>query len=150
MRVKDGYILLESIVSMGLLSICMLAIYGGMRDATLMRGLSEDFTTARFLLEEKALEHELQPELVEGSGSGQFPSPHERFTYDWEISRVEIPIPPPPPGLTDEQVLAYLMQFVRFQGKLSVTVRWQRAGFEQEITAETLLRPGQLWEPMAL
>mgnify|MGYP000851158819 CR=1 FL=1 len=147
MRATPGYILLESIVSMALLSVCMLAIYGGMRDATNMRGLTEDFTTARFLLEAVVAEHELQQEVVEDSGRGRFDPPHERFSYSWEITRIELPMPALPANMLERQRQQLLSQFKRHLGRLAVTIQWERAGLEHEVAGETLLAPGQLWTP---
>jgi type II secretory pathway pseudopilin PulG len=145
-----GYILLESIVSMALLSICMLGIYGGMRDAAGMRALAEDFTTARFLLEDVATQHELQPEVMEGEGRGQFPAPHDRFSHSWAITRVPVPMEALPQTMSDEQRQQFERQFKRFMGRLRVTIRWTRAGLEHEVTGETLLAPNQLWTPPEL
>lgn len=72
-RARYGYIMVETVVAMGLLSTGMVVIHGAIRQTIIARGQAQDFTVARFLLEEIAAEKELQPELVEGSGQGNFP-----------------------------------------------------------------------------
>ncbi|MBI2431510.1 MAG: prepilin-type N-terminal cleavage/methylation domain-containing protein [Candidatus Hydrogenedentes bacterium] len=146
-RCHHGYILVETLVAMALLSVCMLVIYNSLRDAALMRGLAEDYTTARFLLEQVATEHELQPEVVEGSGSGAFPVPDHRFSYSWQLTRVPVPMLDIPPQVTPEQQAQLDKGFKKFMGRLSVRIRWDRAGTAHEVTGETLLQPGQLWTP---
>lgn len=146
---RGGYILLETIVAMGVLSIGMVAIHGALRQAILTRGQAEDYTTARFLLEEVAAKKEVELELIEGSDRGRFPKPYSRFRYEWEIKKVEVPLPPVPPNLPPE-VAAHVKEELeknKFIGKLHVKIHWTRAGMPFDAVGETLLRPGQLWFP---
>ena len=91
MRRRAGYILVETVVAMGVLSISMLIIHQDIRQAIMTRGQAQDFTTARFLLEKVFAEHMEQSLLREESDSGRFPPPHQRFAYEWTISKVEMP-----------------------------------------------------------
>lgn len=147
MRVRHGYILFETIVAMGLLSIGMVAIYNSMGQAMFMRARAQDFTTARFLLEQVMSERELQPEVQASEGDGQFEGENARFSYRWEISKVEVPTPPLPPMLTPPERERFEKMFKRYMGKISVTVFWSRRGFDYEIAGETLIPPEKLWLP---
>ncbi len=100
---KDGYIFVETVVAMGVLSISMLVIQGAVRQAIITRGQAQDYTTARFLLKQVAAEVELQPELVASSDSGRFKKPNERFGYEWELTKVEVPIPEIPATIPEEK-----------------------------------------------
>jgi len=147
MQAARGYILLETLVAMALLSITMLPIHHSMRDAIQMRGHAEDFTTARFLLDDLLLEQALQPEVVAANGNGTFAAPHERFQYSWTITRVDVPWPAPAPHLTPEQYMDLMQSFQGYMGKISATVSWTRAGQPFEATAETLMPTDWLWQP---
>ena len=142
-----GYIFVETVVAMGLLSVSMLVIQGAVRQAIITRGQAQDFTTARFLLEEVMAERELQPEMPEGSGSGRFDPPNARFAYEWELSKVKVPRPQMPPDLSKDEIEQFKKMFKGYMGKLVATVRWSRAGQEREAVGETLLKPEQLWLP---
>ena len=47
-----GYVMVETVVAMGLLSVSMVAIHGAVRQTVIARGQAQDYTIARFLLEE--------------------------------------------------------------------------------------------------
>ena len=97
---RRGYILVETIVAMALLSAGMVAIQGGLRQAVLVRGQARDYTQARFLMDGLIADLSLQPEHVQGSKSGRFSGEYDRFSYTWTISRVDVPVPQGlPPGL---------------------------------------------------
>lgn len=147
MRARHGYILFETIVALGLLSIGMLAIHNSMSQAMFMRARAQDFTTARFLLEEIMAERELPPEVQASTGEGQFDGENARFSYRWEISKIEVPTPPLPPMLTPQEREQFEKRFKRYMGKISVTVSWARRGFDYEMTGETLIPPERLWLP---
>jgi hypothetical protein len=83
-------------------------------------------------------ELEMQPTLTEGaSGSGEFGEAHPRFSFTWNVSKVEIPTPsipaelqvlfPEPPRLPEPHL-----------GRVAVTIKWTRAGRSFDATAETL------------
>ncbi len=147
LRRRTGYILVEAMVAMGLLSLGMLSINTGLRQAVLVRGETEDLTLARFMLEEIMTDLEMQPELRESSGSGRFPGEQSRFRYEWEVRRVSIPRPTLPSDATEADITRFEEQFKDFMGSVTVIIRWTRAGNEYEVVGETLLRPEQLWTP---
>ncbi|NUM56532.1 MAG: hypothetical protein HUU46_23110 [Candidatus Hydrogenedentes bacterium] len=143
-RRNEGWVLIETLVAMVLLSVGVLAINRALLEARKTRAIAQDYTTARFLMEEKMGELELQPEMTEGdSGSGSFGDVNPRFSYSWSVAKVDIPTPAipadlqpfflEPPRLPD----AYL-------GKISVTIAWTRADREFSATAETLIPGGRI------
>lgn len=144
---RGGYILFETVVAMAVLSLSMVAIHSAIRQAVLTRGQAQDYTTARFLLEKVTAEKELQPELAEGKEEGDFEGELSRFSYKWEISKVEVPMPPIPPDIPEEQRKSLEKMFKGYMGKLSVRISWTRAGQPFEVLGETLFKPEKLWLP---
>ncbi len=147
MNRRAGYIFAETVVAMALLSMSALVIQGALRQAIITRGQAQDHTTARFLLAQVASEQALRFEQPEGGGSGVFDAPYDRFAYEWELKRVEVPLPPIPPFLPPELVATVLESFHDYMGKLTVRISWQRAGMDFDCVGETLLRPELLWQP---
>lgn len=150
LHIPAGYIFFETVVAMALLSISMVAIHAAMRQGILARGQAQDYTTARFLLEKVMAEKELQPEMVEDSGRGRFPGEYDRFSYEWEVTKIEIPRPEIPPRLPPEQFKAAEDLFREYMGKITVKISWSRAGHDFEAVGETLIPPIQLWQPPKL
>lgn len=144
---RAGYIFVETVVAMGVLSISTLVIQDALRQAITTRRQAQDFTTARFLMEKIAGERALLFQQPEGSGSGQFPPPHQTYSYEWSLKRVDVPLPPLPPEFTPEQRQAFEDAFVDYLGKLTIRIKWKRGGVEFEEVGETLLNPGLLWLP---
>ena len=145
-RCEEGYILVETIVALGLLSICMVVIQASVRQAILTRGQAEDFTTARFLMEQQVADKELQPEIVEGAGEGTFAPPHERFNYAWNITKVEVPLPAGAimPAPNDSEGWRNISNYV---ARYEIVVSWSRAGQPSAVTGITLFSPDKLWVP---
>ena len=50
-RPNNGYILLESLVAMGILSVGVVVIQNALQQGLITRGQSQDYTQARFALE---------------------------------------------------------------------------------------------------
>ncbi len=146
---RAGYILFETMASLAVLSIGMVAINEAIRQAIITRGQAQDYTVARFLMEKLTADKEIEWELQESQGKGTFPSPYERFSHEWKIDKIEVPEPPLPPNLPPEIVkqLKENLAQNRYLGRLSVTISWTRAGGKFTAEGETLLRPGQLWLP---
>lgn len=147
MKRRAGYILVETIVSLGLLSVGMIVIQSAIRQAILTRGQAEDYTRARFLLEQIVSEKLIQPELMESKGQGEFKENLSRFSYEWEIGKAEIPRPVIPPTIPPEQRKQLEKEFKGWMGKLHVRISWSRAGIPFEISGDTLFKPEQLWQP---
>lgn len=142
---RAGYILVETIVAMGLLSVSMLMIHANIRQAVITRGQAQDYTTARMLLDDIMARQLIQVVLSPRSEKGQFPPPNERFSYSWELTRIELPRPPIPAHL-DVMAQEQLEDlFVEYMGKMRATVEWTRAGRTFSAEAETLISPNQFW-----
>lgn len=146
-RARRGYIFVETLVAMAILSISILVIQDAVRQAILTRAQARDYTTARFLLERMQARRMLVYEQPEGQGSGTFEAPFERFSYEWKVERIEVPKPQLPPDMTPEEIKRFNDTFKGFLGRLTVRVQWNRAGTEFDTTAETLLRPELVWVP---
>jgi len=141
---KEGWVLIETLVALVLLSVGVLAINRALREAMETRAIARDFTTARFLLEERISELEMQPVLREGTVlAGDFGNEHERFSYTCSVTKVEVPRPEIPPD-----VQAVLLEPIElpepYLGKISVTIKWTRAGRAFDATAETLVSSRKL------
>ena len=147
-RAGRGYIFVESLVAMAVLSVSAVAIQEAVRQAILARGEAMDYTTARFLLEKVFADRMLVFEQPEGEGKGTFDPPFQRFAWSWEVKRVEIPLPELPPTMLPEDVKYFKDNYLKYIGKLSVKVTWSRAGTPFTAAAETL-RGGMVWMPPA-
>jgi hypothetical protein len=142
---KHGWVLLEAIVALTVLSVGVWAVNRALQDALLTRAMAQDYTQARFFLEQVISELELQPVLAEGaSKSGTFGDDYPRFSYTWMVSKVDVPAPQIPP-----QLLAIMQTEpelpVPYLGKLRVTVNWTRAGRSFSRSLETLIAPNRLY-----
>ncbi len=146
-RSQLGFIFVETLVAMAILSVSVIIIQESLRQAIYARAQSQDYTTARFLLERIAGEQALKFQQAEGRGSGRFPAPYERFSYKWELRKVDVPRPPLPPYLNPQERERFEEHFVDYMGMLKVYIHWQRGGADFDSRGETLLRPGLLWLP---
>lgn len=145
---RGGYILFETIVAMTLLSMAVLVVNQGMRQAVLARALAQDYTMARFLMEEILSGLEMQPEIQPGLGDkGQFSGVHSRFAYDWEVTLVEVPMREIPPDFAPEHRDSLRRMYRPYIAKFAVRISWTRAGLQHEVLGETLLPPERLWIP---
>lgn len=146
-RAAWGYIMVETLVAMAVLSISAVAIQEAIRQAILSRGEAMDYTTARFLVEKVIADRMLVFEQPEGKDEGKFGPPFERFAYSWELRRVEIPMPELPASMPMEEAKAFKDSYVKYIGKLRVKLTWSRAGTPFTAVAETLLRRNLVWMP---
>jgi hypothetical protein len=145
---KSGWVLIETLVALTVLSIGMLAVNRALSQGLLLRANARDYTTARFLGEAKINDLLLQPILVEGAnGSGGFGEVHPQFSYKWTVSRVTLPRPKLPQGLPiDARLMTPPVEFI---GKVRLVVSWTRRGSEHETTFETMIGPDRLYTPKA-
>jgi len=140
-----GWILMETLVALVVLSVGILATNRALGESLFTRAMAQDYTQARFFLEQVMSELELQPRLAENStGQGDFGKDYPRFSYKWNVSRVDIPVPQIPPEI--------LLNFpdgvklpVPYLGKISVTVSWTRREQTFSRTADTLISPQKLF-----
>ncbi len=154
-RDNGGYLLVETVTAMALLSITIVALHGAMQQAALTRAHAEDFTYARFLAEELLGQLDLRPNLEEGSNTGEYGGRFSRFVWAYAISYVELEPPELEPGaglppeLLDPDLDAD-EEFelpVAYLGKIRVEIHWTRLGQEFSYVVETLVSPDRLPEP---
>lgn len=151
MRRTAGYIMIETVVAVAVLSLGAVAVNGAIRQAIQTRGQAQDFTRARFLLDSITNELLLQPLLTEGSDSGRFDDPDSRFAWAWTVQRVNPPVPtkpfkPLPPDAKPSPPVQYPRES-SYLAHVHVTVRWERAGMPFSESYETLLAADRLWQP---
>ncbi|HNZ49514.1 MAG TPA: hypothetical protein PLQ42_06295 [Candidatus Hydrogenedentes bacterium] len=144
---RFGYIFVETVVAMGLLSLSAFVIQNALRQAMITRAQAQDITSARFLLEKISGERILLFQQPEGNGSGQCDPPFEKFRYEWSLERVDIPKPELPPGLSPEERDVLEDAYIDFMGKLTVRILWQRGGADFEAVGESLVGSSILWTP---
>lgn len=151
MKHLRGYILVEAVTAMAVLSITAVAVQRAVHTAALARGLAQDYTTAQFLLDRLVADQSLQPRIAAGeSHEGVFPPPHERFSYRWSLEKLDITMPEPPLALAPEQRAALTSGLLNFMGKLHIEVTWNRGGEQFSADGETLLSPDRVWvDPQA-
>lgn len=141
-----GYILVEAVTAMAVLSITAVTVQRAVHTAVLARGLSQDYTTGQFLLERIAADCALEPRIAAGEEhAGAFPPPHERFNYTWTLEKVDLPLPEVPAGLAQEQREALDSELLAYMGKLRIEIGWKRGGEPFSVVAETLLSPERTW-----
>jgi hypothetical protein len=153
MRRACGYVLLEAVGALAVLSVGIVGVQQAMREVVLTRAQARDFTQARFLLEELISELQVRPQLSEGKHSGGYGENYPRFRWEYVVKRVDMPeaqmqlpqqqqpvqgaapgVPPPPQ-----------MQIpVRFMGQIKVTISWTLASHKYSRSLETLCQPERL------
>jgi hypothetical protein len=141
---NGGWILLETIVALAVLSIGVVAVNRALGQALETRAQARDYTQARFLLEQLVGELELQPALKpDTTESGRYEGELSRFSWNWSVSSVEVAAPEVR-GNLPLIVQERLRMPPLVLGKLAVTVRWTRAGREFAEKVETLVAPERL------
>ena len=143
----SGWVLMEAMVAMVVLSVAVVALNRGFAEAVLTRAIARDYTQARFFLEQIVGELELKPFHEDGaSGKGNFGEEHPRFAYTWTVSRTDVTPPSIPPTLPPQmQTIAQNFEPpIAYLGKISVRVEWTRAGKAYSAELETTIAPGAL------
>lgn len=144
----EGYILLESVVAMVVLSLGIYAVHGTIRQAIITRGQSEDYTRVQFLLEQVMAQAALQPRLTEGRDGGFFEQSDRRFVWQYTIRKVDVPKPKfgnaQAFGLDDPSDVVLPAPYL---AHVHATITWKRAGREFSESMETLYNPNKLWLP---
>ena len=141
-----GYILFETLAALTVLSVGAVAVNRALYEVMLTRALARDYTQVRFLLEELTAAPELKFQVVESVEQGRFGGDLARFEWVRTIERAPIPLPELPSDLP-EYLREELEERQAYCGKVSVTVRWTRAGQTFERTAVTLIPPSRIWLP---
>jgi hypothetical protein len=154
MRARAGYVLLEAIGALAVLSVGIFGVHQAMRQAILTRGQARDYTQARFLLEDVMGELTLRPVLQLESRSGAGEDDLARFNWRYTVSKVDLPEGSyRPPASPDDVYIPTAFRPrppVRYLGRISVTVTWTRQGRPFDATAETLVPGERLYVPEEL
>lgn len=149
-----GYLLLEAIVAMAMLSVGIIAINASLREAVTMRAHADDFTKAGFLLQAlvgpEQINYYYGERMEEGSAAESLGLPEDaygRFGYKTAIEPVEMPLPELPADMPADMVeqLEALSKEQLF--RVTVTVLWTRRGQTYERTASTLVLREKPWAP---
>ena len=146
MRRRYGYILVEALVALGLLSVSIGVIQGALHQAILTKGQANDYTEAKWVLESIMAQKKLEAPLQEGQGKGVL---RDRYEYTWQVDTIDLPVPDMPLDAPPEQLQHFnvlVEQIPKNMGRLRVQLRWYRAGQLREVSAECLLAPDQLWQ----
>jgi Tfp pilus assembly protein PilV len=128
---RCGYILLEAVAAMAVLSIGLLAVNQGMREALRTRGQARDYTQARFVLEDVMGRLLFEPLLAEGTKSGTAGEGElSRFRWSYTVSRVEIPAASMPgrPRLASRAAAVFREPPAEFMLKVEASVSLGAAG----------------------
>ena len=149
---RGGYILVEAAVAMVLLGIGSFAVHGTIQEALRTRGQAQDYTHARFLMEQVVADLELQPQLTVHSKQGRFSGENDRFSWAYSVRRVDVPKPtaplsPPPKGEKKKKRKFEYGQGRDYLAHVRATVTWRRGGREFSESYETLLGTDKLWQP---
>lgn len=145
-----GYILIETAVALVILSVGAFAVHRTIQEAIRTRGQAQDFTRARFLLDQRMAEVLAQPVMVEKRAQGRFTGQDDRFAWTSEIRRVNPPAPRAPmrPPQSGQPPAKFEFSMNRnYLTHVKVTVSWDRGGMSFSETYETLLPPERLWQP---
>lgn len=146
MSKRRGYILVEAVTAMAILSIAAVTVQRAVQTAVQARGLARDYTSAEFLLERISADCTLEPRIAAGEvHEGTFPAPWDRFSYRWMLEKIELPLPELPGAPSPEQTAALASKVVDHMGKLHIEIAWVRGGEPFSVAADTLLSPEQTW-----
>lgn len=140
---RRGYILVEAVMAMMVLSVSMVTLQAGLRQGIFVRGQARDYTEARFLLDNIIAKLNLQPQLVESSSSGNYMG--EKYHWEWQVSKIDLPVPPMPASAPVDMEPKPLP--VTYIAKVRIKITWSRWGRDFEEQAETLWAPERLWQP---
>jgi hypothetical protein len=146
MTARHGYIMVEALVALALLSISVMAINRALGQALVVRAVAQDWTHARFMLDQVMAPVELQPVMVEGTRSGNFGEHHARFSWEITVEKVDLPLPPLPPELPEPMVKA-IEDRLGYMGKVTARITWTRARQPYEAVAVTMIPQNRLWQP---
>lgn len=143
---RAGYVLLESLMAISVLSVSLVIVHRDMQQAIQVRGMGRDATEVRFLIEKLMADIALQVQLPECERKGEFDGELSRYSWRWKVSRYVMPKPPMPPHLNAQEVQQFRLASPHLM-KAEVWVKWTRNGTEREEKAETLFSPQKLFVP---
>ena len=146
---QRGYIMVETLVAMTILSISAFGIHRSVYQAISARREAEQLTIARYLLEHLVAKIEMRPEMGLGSGTDTFAADgYPDLGYTYEITRIDAPLRGRAARYLNDPQLS--LSYQDYIGKLTVRIYHEQDGPERPlVVGETLLQPSQLWTPGA-
>ncbi|MDO8493757.1 MAG: prepilin-type N-terminal cleavage/methylation domain-containing protein [Deltaproteobacteria bacterium] len=142
-----GFSLLEVMVAVAILSISFMALINFQSQTTFRIVRAENITKATFLAREKMadqilnLEKEMQQQRVfpeDREENGQFEEPYERFSWEWRVRKVEIPMPESDEGGPQIAMLRMVTTNIKnLVREAKLTVKWEELGKERKIEVVT-------------
>jgi hypothetical protein len=147
---RSGYILIETAVALALLSAGSFAVHRTIQEGIRTRGQAQDFTRARFLLDQTMANLLSQPILTERHRSGRFGGLDDRFSWTADVGRVNVPPPRAPLRPRKDGRPFSTFEFLDgadYLARVRVTLSWARSGQDFSESYETLLGPERLWQP---
>lgn len=142
-----GYILLETMVALVVLGAGSYAVHGTIRQAMITRAQAQDYTQARFLLEQVIGTVELPRRIRVETQSGRFEGDFSRFAWEYQVKTIDIPKPTGPRAVSGDsgrQRSSPAEYSVKFLVHIRATVSWVRMGQSFEESFETLFNPSKL------
>jgi len=153
-----GYVLVEVVVSMMVLTVGILSVSRSFSVAMLARGLSQDYTDSRYLAAEQIWQAVAQAEagaLTLGGAQGRFPDPWRKFSWEWKVEETSLPyevsvkireVVGPQRSRRGRSRRAVPQveieeQPEKFFNRVVVTVKWTRRNVEYERWVATLVPP---------
>lgn len=144
---RSGWILVETLVALVVLTVAVLAVNRAFGEAVLTRAIARDYTQARFFMEEVLGDLEVRPVHIDGAaGNGNFGEENPRFSYTWSVKKLPMDMPQVGAALPPA-AQRYLEEFempVQYLGEITVAVSWTRQ--ERRYTEEvvTIIAPERL------
>lgn len=143
-----GYVLLEAIGALVVLSVGIVGIHQAMQEAVTTRAQARDYTQARFLLDELVAGIVLKPTLMEGQFQGEYEGDLSRFRWEYSVARVDLPGTEQtvvrPPGATRPITID---PPVKYMGRIEASVTWTLRNRTYEVKTQTLCQPEKLPAP---
>ncbi|MDX9972471.1 MAG: hypothetical protein RBU21_05695 [FCB group bacterium] len=146
MRRRHGYILVEAVAAIAVLSLGIVGVQEAMRQSILTRAQARDLTQARFLLEELVGQLQLRPQLAEGGRKGDYGENYPRFRWEYKVSRIQLPEAdqPVPNEIGPDGKPLMLELPVKFMVAIDVTITWTQRGNEYKRSTRTLCQPEKM------
>lgn len=146
MRRTRGYVLLEAVAAIAVLSLGIVGVQEAMRQSILTRAQARDLTQARFLLEELVSQLQLRPQLAEGEQKGDYGENYPRFSWKYKVSRIELPEADQtiPNQVGPDGQPMVLDVPVKFMAAIDVTITWTLRGDTYERKTRTLCQPEKM------
>lgn len=150
---RRGYVLLETVGALVVLSVGIVGVHQAMREAVMTRAQARDYTQARFLLQALVAQVELQPLVYPGEYQGAYADSLSRFRWKYKVDLVQLPemqpsvqaVPRPSRG----RPMIVRRQPVTHMGRITAEVSWTLRNQEYSQRTQTLMQPEKVFRPDA-